>query len=86
MKSVKINTALAETLKQAQIMTYQRNQNLKDIISNNKIEFNQVIRKALTIKKNDSARHAFQTNEHCCRQSKQQHFKVIKTKNIRNSP
>ena len=48
---LKIDPTLEETFQQAPILAFRKNRNLKDIIVGNKIEFNKVKRKSLTVAK-----------------------------------
>ena len=64
---LKIDPTLEVTFQETPILAFRRNQNLKDIIDSNKIKFNKVRRKSLTVAKGICTP-CSNNRTHCCRQ------------------
>ena len=79
----KINPTLEETFQQSLTLAFRRNQNLKDIISCNKIEFNKMKRKSLTLAKGKCTPYLSNNRTLCCRQLINTiTFQITKTKGL----
>ena len=50
---LKLDPTLEDTFQKTQILAFRRNSNIKDIIVSNKIEFNKVKLKSLTVAKSN---------------------------------
>ena len=65
---LKIDSTLEETFQQTPILSFRRNRNLNDIIGGNKIEFNKVKRKSVTVAEGKHTPCLSNNRTLCCRQ------------------